>query len=395
MSDGGLSAAQISSLFVVWSLTAFVAEVPSGAWADTIDRRALLVLSGLLYALAFGMWLLWPAYPGYLIGFVCWGVSSALMSGTFEALLFDHLSTAGAAHRYAAVKGRAQTVAMLAMLAATASAGLLMTAGGFPMVGTVSVAMALLHTAVAAALPSSRAAAADPATAGGDADPADADGDADHASEQPPSGTAAFGEYLSMLRSGLREAAGVPRVRRVAILAAAMLGLTAYDEYFPLVLAEHGVAADRIPMLLAVIVAGQALGTALAGRTSRWSPRRIAWLYGVGAALVGVGAIVGAPAGFVAIALGIGAVNNAFLIGEARLQESISGAARATVTSVSGLGSEVFSLAVFALVALGSAWWSIVTVMALLAIPGVITAVVAARWLPPAQGPEIPPPARE
>jgi hypothetical protein len=390
MSDGGLSAAQISSLFVVWSLTSFVAEVPSGAWADTVDRRRLLVLSGLLYAIAFGVWLAWPAYPGYLIGFVCWGVSSALMSGTFEALLYDHLNAAGAAHRYAGVKGGAQTAALLATLVAMAAAGLLVSLGGYPLVGAVSVGMALVHTAVAATLPASRAAAPAgdhaSATRGDHGTVALAPG-----SQQPPSDTGAIADYLTMLRSGLGEAVRVPRVRRVAVIAAAMLGLTAYDEYFPLVLAAHGFTAERIPVLLAVIVAGQALGTALAGRTTGWSPRRIAWLYGTGAVLIGAGALTGGPVGFVAIGLGYGAVNNAFLVGEARLQESISGAARATVTSVSGLGAEVFALAVFAFVALGSTWWSIVTVLALLTVPSLATAALAGRWLPPHRPASLPP----
>ena len=40
--DTGLPLWQISSLFALWSLTAVVLEVPSGAWADTVSRRRLL-----------------------------------------------------------------------------------------------------------------------------------------------------------------------------------------------------------------------------------------------------------------------------------------------------------------------------------------------------------------
>lgn len=50
--DHGLTTAQISSLFALWSITSFVLEVPSGAWADTVSRRGLLVLSGALVAAA-------------------------------------------------------------------------------------------------------------------------------------------------------------------------------------------------------------------------------------------------------------------------------------------------------------------------------------------------------
>ena len=41
-SDTGLSVWQISSLFVLWSVTGVVLEVPSGAWADAVSRRMLL-----------------------------------------------------------------------------------------------------------------------------------------------------------------------------------------------------------------------------------------------------------------------------------------------------------------------------------------------------------------
>ena len=55
--DAGVSAGQISSLFVIWSVTVFVLEIPSGAWADAYSRRRLLALGrpaprGGLHALA-------------------------------------------------------------------------------------------------------------------------------------------------------------------------------------------------------------------------------------------------------------------------------------------------------------------------------------------------------
>ena len=103
--DHGLSVGQISSLFVIWSVVSFVFEVPSGAWADTVDRRLLLVLSGSIYAAGFSAWMLWPTYVGFALGFVSWGLSSAIMSGTFEALLYDELTAQGRPGSYAQIKG--------------------------------------------------------------------------------------------------------------------------------------------------------------------------------------------------------------------------------------------------------------------------------------------------
>ncbi|MGA9748109.1 MAG: MFS transporter, partial [Nocardioides sp.] len=103
--DSGLSVAQVSSLFVIWSLTGFFLEVPSGAWADTIDRRRLLVLSAFVHAAGFASWVLWPTYAGFALGFVLWGVAGSIMSGTFESLLYDELDAHGQTVRYARIVG--------------------------------------------------------------------------------------------------------------------------------------------------------------------------------------------------------------------------------------------------------------------------------------------------
>ena len=54
--DTGLSVWQVSSLFVIWSVSSMVLEVPSGAWADATSRRRLLVIGPLLTSAAFALW---------------------------------------------------------------------------------------------------------------------------------------------------------------------------------------------------------------------------------------------------------------------------------------------------------------------------------------------------
>ncbi len=72
-SDAGLSVWQISSLFALWSVTAVVLEVPSGAWADAVSRRLLLVVGPLLTGAGFALWVLVPSYAAFAAGFVLWG----------------------------------------------------------------------------------------------------------------------------------------------------------------------------------------------------------------------------------------------------------------------------------------------------------------------------------
>ena len=72
------------------------------------------------------------------------------------------------------------------------------------------------------------------------------------------------------------------------------------------------------------------------------------------------------------------------IVADARLQDSIAGPARATVTSVSGLLSELVAIAIFAGVALGSAWYGTTVFVAALAVPVLFVAAVLPRWLPAA-----------
>jgi hypothetical protein len=137
-----------------------------------------------------------------------------------------------------------------------------------------------------------------------------------------------------------------------------------------------------VPVLIAVTVVGQAVGTALVGRTARAGGRSVSVTLTAGAVLISVGALVSPYAGFVAIAVGYGLVNNAMLVGETRLQDTITGPARATVTSVLGLLEEVVAVLLFACFAVGSRVLGFPGLVALLALPALLVALAVARWLP-------------
>lgn len=352
--DRGLSTAEITVLFLAWSLAGFVFEVPSGAWADIVDRRLLLVASGIVLAAAYSSWMLWQSFSGFLLGFVLWGLAGAMESGTFEALLYDELAAEGRQDDYARIRGRSQAAAIIAALVAIASAGWLMPLGGYPLVGWLSVGMAVAHTALALSLPRARA--------------------IEEISE--PVG------YLAVLRDGVTTAARVPVVRNVVLVASAMVGLTTVDEYFPLVGREHGLTTGQVPWMFALLVAGQAAGTALAGRTASWHPGRLGSSYAVGGLALGGGLLLGGWAGYTVAALGYGLLNNAGLVAEARLQQAIETTARATVTSVAGLSTEVVALAAYAVVGVGAGVLPLTVVVAAFAVPMLLSGLLARTRLP-------------
>jgi hypothetical protein len=290
------------------------------------------------------------------------------MSGTFESLVYDELVERGAREQYAGLIGWAQSTALVANLAASAGAAWLFYLGGYPLVGWTSVAIAGVQGALAATLPVSHRARHAPHVEGAVAG-------TEHAASR----------YVAMLRAGLSESRHHPDVRRVLLLAAAMVAMTAYDEYFPLVARDHDVSTTVVPILIAVTVVGQAVGTALVGRTSRINGRVVALVLALGAVLISIGALITPYAGFVAIAVGYGLANNAMLVGETRLQDLITGPARATVTSVLGVLEEVGAIALFACFAVGSRVLGFPELVALLAFPAVLVAVAVGRWLPDAR----------
>jgi hypothetical protein len=161
-----------------------------------------------------------------------------------------------------------------------------------------------------------------------------------------------------------------------------MVAMTAYDEYFPLVARAHHVSTSVVPALIAITVVGQAVGTALVGRTARVRGRCVGLMLATGSVLISIGALVTPYAGFLAIAVGYGLANNAMLVGETRLQDSIAGPARATVTSVLGVLEDLSAITLFALFAAGSRVLGFPELVALLALPAILVALAVARWLP-------------
>jgi hypothetical protein len=418
--DAGLSTSQISTLFVIWSVVAFAFEVPSGALADAWSRRGLYATGEFLTAAGYALWLIWPAFPGFALGFVLWGLGGALASGTLEALVYDELAAAGRADDYARVTGRAGTVAILAMLAATLLATPAFAAGGYLLVGMASIATVTLGGLLALSLPCT-----------------DAEG-TDHSD----------GSYPVLLRSGLRTAVRSRRVVRAVVIAALLPGFSALDEYLPLLAREKGAPTAAVPLLFAVTALAMAAGSALAGRVPVPAPTepdaaaqpdalaaqpdalaaqpdalaaqpdalaaqpdalptepdavlampdispargaalvrmvrrglpRVPLLPGAvlaAAVLLAVGALVPHLAGMIAVSAAFGLLQFGMVRAETRLQDEITGPARSTVLSVSGFGAEVFAVVLYSWFALDLA---LPLLFALCAVPLLLTATVAAR----------------
>ncbi|MFG2001447.1 MFS transporter [Spirillospora sp. NPDC048911] len=348
--DTGLSPAAISSLFVIWSVAGFVFEVPSGLFADVFSRRRLLVASPLLTGAGFALWICLPSYPAFAAGFVLWGVGSALRSGTLQALVFEELARAGATDSYARLMGRSQVLGTTAIMLANGVAAPVMAAGGYRAAGAASVVACVLCAVAAWSLPESRG--------------------------QGESGDDDEGPFLEVLRDGVAQVRRAPRVWGALLLAMAVMGFAALDEYLPVLARSTGASVAAVPLLMLVVGVGETAGGWLAGRGVRWLAPALL----VAAVCMAVGALSGRPAGMAAIAVAFGVIEWARVAAEARLQERISDRSRATVMSMAGFGAEVFAVLVFAGYALGSAWAGPGVLFAVASVPFAVMGL--ALWMP-------------
>lgn len=118
--DYGLTLAQFGILNGIWAATIVFLEVPSGALADTIGRRNLLIAAGVFMVLEMGVLLVAPIDGGallfalFILNRVLSGAAEAAASGADEALVYDSLKAAGQESRWGHVLERVQRDTSLA-----------------------------------------------------------------------------------------------------------------------------------------------------------------------------------------------------------------------------------------------------------------------------------------
>lgn len=123
--DFGLTLSQFALLNVVWAATIVLMEVPSGALADIVGRRNLLIFSGALMVLEMAVLCLAPMgrphllFGAFLLNRVLSGTAEAAASGADEALAYDTLKQEGDSRdwgRVLEVQMRVQSTAYIVVM---------------------------------------------------------------------------------------------------------------------------------------------------------------------------------------------------------------------------------------------------------------------------------------
>ena len=134
--------------------------------------------------------------------------------------------------------------------------------------------------------------------------------------------------------------------------------------------------ATQVPAVLLVVWALVTTGGLLAGRAALW-PRPVLGLALLAATLAAAaGAHLGTWGGWVLLGAGFALYQMLAVVADAHLQETITGRARATVTSLAGLGTEAVAIAVFAAYAGLSTGLGHPAVFTLFVLPYAVTGVI-------------------
>jgi MFS family permease len=314
--DNGLSGAQISSLFIIFSIIIFLLEVPSGAIADRYSRKNVLIAGILARAGAFGMWLLFPNYIGFLLGFILWGIKRAFVSGTLEAFVYDELQRTGKTEIYTKLTGTMQSYNMLGFVLGSLAAALL-AGNGYNIILILSIAAVCASAVAIYLLPTA-----------------------------PKVKSTEEVRYFEYLKEGIRLVGQRPILRSIVLFGATVGGLKVVDEYYNLFFKELHFSNTEIAVWVAVIYMLGAVGSS----SAHWfEGKRVPAFLGVilWAALLGLAVLL--PSAFAPLFIGLFAMlfyAMSVLI-NSHLQKHTESKTRATTTSVMGFMSGVFTLIVF------------------------------------------------
>jgi MFS family permease len=238
----------------------FLAEAPTGVFADLVGRRLSLIVSALLVVVAELLFLA-PTPALIATSFALQGVAYAFRGGADSALLWTLVERAGGeekAARYSRLFSRMFVIVILTQTMGVASGGWLVGFGrALPFVfSSITSALAILPLL---ALPEHRA----------------------HAVHRV--------HPLAHLREGLRAVGRDPLLLGLLLLSGLTAGvMTTIGYYTQLFYSSIGFSLAAIGLLLAIPVVPDALFAAAAPRIMRWLPRRWVLAVFVGAELLGL-----------------------------------------------------------------------------------------------------------
>jgi MFS family permease len=343
----GLSLGEIGAVFAVHSAVAIALEVPSGALADMVGRRRVLLAGASLTAVSLLLFALAQSVGAFMVSVGLLAAGRALISGSLEAWYVDSLRALDPAAPLSHGLSRGTAAEGIAMACGALLGGALVTIAGYRAAGIGGAVAAVAYLVAVAALvdePPERA----------------------HGAGTPIARRAA--EIFATARA---EVAGSVAVRVVVVTGVAFgMASTAVELLWQPRLADLLGGGDTDGLVFGVLAAASMLAVALGAGVSPSVNRRLGlrpgYLIGLAFTAVCI-AFLGAPASALLFAsvyllayLGLGVADPMHF---ELLNDAVGGTARATLISAESLaaqgGALVANLAVGTLASAhgqGTAW---------------------------------------
>jgi MFS family permease len=146
----GLDALQVNLVLATYLIVVFVFEVPTGAAADLVGRKASFLLSCVLRAVAFGLYAVAENFADCAVAELIDGIGTTLASGALDAWAVDGMREEGNEQPVERFFARAQILARICMIVGGLACAYLaaidfaipwwIAAGGFAATGVVAAA---------------------------------------------------------------------------------------------------------------------------------------------------------------------------------------------------------------------------------------------------------------
>ena len=319
--EHGVSPVSLSILLMSWSASAIVFELPSGVLADRVSRRRLLILACVLKSGCFVAWIVEPSFWGFMVGFVLWGMESAIRSGAEEAFVYDAVRHKGDGQGFERVFGRGAAVGSLGTGLAFLAGGYLVDSVGYAPVLFVSAVSPLFAALLVYAWSEPR--------------------EARRATPKPT--------FWRTVKSGVRSVLRSKSLFAVVVVAVLLVPIwSSVDEFVGVFLLEKAsVSVGFVGLVYAAATGANAVAVAVAHRLVGGGLGRVLRIYGL--AIVALFASVplsGVYAGLLLVtSLGLNGLASILLDG--LLQRAADDATRATTVSVKGLMQATVGAGVF------------------------------------------------